>query len=114
MNKCRRDEDWLEALRAETARTSQSRAAHRIGMSASVVNQVLKGIYKGRVQRVAERVRGALMNQKVVCPVLGEISCKRCQDEQGRPFGSTNPLRVAVYKSCRSGCSHSKHGRLMP
>jgi hypothetical protein len=111
MSKRNPENDWMDALREQVKRTSQQRAADRIGMSSSVVNQVLKGTYKGNLANVEARVRGALMNRTVKCPVLGEISCKRCQDEQDRPFAPTNPARVAVFKACRNGCKHSKHRR---
>ncbi|MBI2313545.1 MAG: XRE family transcriptional regulator [Betaproteobacteria bacterium] len=94
--------DWIEALRAECVRTSQAQAARRIGRSAAVVNQVLKGTYKGNLRDVEARVRGALMRATLACPVLGEIPTNRCLDEQARPRASTNPLRVALYRACQT------------
>lgn len=99
--------DWIEALRTECERTSQSRTARRLGVSPTMVNQALNGTYKGNIARLETLVRGELMSETVECPVLGEITKRRCLDEQARPFAPTNPQRVACYKACRSGCPHS-------
>ncbi len=99
--------DWIEVLRNACAKpSSQTRVAKRLGVSATLVSQVLSGTYEGRKDRIEARVRGELMREKVYCPVLEEISQRRCQDEQRREFAATNPLRVAVHKACRSGCPH--------
>jgi hypothetical protein len=95
-------EDWIEALRTEAKRTSQSAAATRIGYSPSVVNQVLKGVYAGDLSRVEEVVRGAIMGSTVDCPMIGEIPRNRCIDHQRRKsaFAATNPMRVQLHRSC--------------
>lgn len=100
--------DWMKVLRAECKRTSQNKVADRLGISLTVVNQVLKGTYKHPTTRLEERVRGELMQETVICPVLGELSKRRCQDHQARPFATTNPTRVQLYMACRKGCKHSK------
>lgn len=93
--------EWIDALRHEANRTSQGAAAVRIGYSPAVVNQVLKGTYKGDLSRVEEAVRGAIMGAMVECPVIGEIPRNRCIDHQRRSsFAATNPLRVQLYRSC--------------
>lgn len=105
-------DDWLEVLRkactpsVRQPHASQRKVADRLGVSAAMVNQALQGIYKGRLDKLKARVMGELMNKTVTCPVLGEISTRRCEDEQTRPFAPTNPQRVAVYKACRAGCPH--------
>ena len=99
--------EWIETLRAECERTSQSRAAARLGVSPAMVNQALRGKYKGNLARLERLVRGELMKETVTCPVLGEIGAKRCLDEQARRFASTNPQRVQLYRACRNGCPHS-------
>lgn len=104
------DAEWIKALRMECQRTSQNKTARLIGTSSATINQVLKGTYAGRLDRIEARVMGTLMKQTHECPVLGEISRKRCQDHQARPFATTNPTRVALYMACRKGCKHSKLG----
>jgi hypothetical protein len=93
--------EWVLALAEECDRTSQGRAASRLGIkSASIVNQALQNKYAGRMDRLEERVRGELMNKVLACPVLGEISARRCLDEQARPFTSSNALRLRLNRAC--------------
>lgn len=105
-----READWIAVLRDEQKRTSQRLVSMRLGLSQTTISQVLKGNYKGNLHRIEERVRGELMNKTVECPVLGEISARKCLDWQARPFAATNPTRVAVWKACRAGCKHSNLG----
>lgn len=104
--------DWIDALKAECDRTSQSAAGTKIGYSSAVVNQVLKGAYKGDLSRVEEAVRGALMGAMVDCPEIGEIPRNRCIEHQRRSgsFAATNPMRVRLAKACPS-CKHNKEVR---
>jgi hypothetical protein len=99
--------DWLRALKAEAERTSQAQVARRLGISASTVNQVLNGVYKADTGRVETLVRGELMNETVACPVLGDLSKRRCLDVQAQPFADTNPQRVQLYRACRHSCPFS-------
>ena len=104
---------WREALAAECERTSQARTAKLLGVSASMVNQVLRGVYKADASQLEARVRGELMAEHVECPVVGTITTRTCVDHQQREFAATNPTRVALYRACRSGCPNSaiKEGR---
>lgn len=99
-----RQPGWIDALAAECARTSQSATARRLGVSGAMVNQALKGSYRGRLDRLERRVRGELMQDTALCPVLGLISTRQCEDEQAQPFSTASRLRVAVYRACRDGC----------
>lgn len=96
--------DWLAALRAEVARTSLRAVSKLIGRAPSTIKYVLDGTYGANTAHMQARVEGVLMNRKLTCPVLGEISPRQCQDEQSRPFAATNPTRIAVYRACRNGC----------
>lgn len=104
--------DWIEVLATECARTSQSRAARLIGYSSAVVNQVLKGSYSGDLHRVEEAVRGALMGAVVDCPVVGEMPRNRCIDYQRRSgsFAATNPMRVMLSQACPR-CENNREAR---
>jgi len=102
------NDDWIDILRAESARTSQSRVGQRIGYSATVVSRVLAGDYKGDTGSVEDAVRGALMGETVDCPVIGDIPRNRCIEHQRKEFGATNPMRVQLYRACRSGCPNSR------
>lgn len=105
------ESDWMTALRGARAQMSLQQLATRLHLSPTTVHQVLKGNYKGNLKRVAERVRGELLNKRITCPVLGEIAPGRCQDEQRKPFAATNPQRVQLWKTCRGGCRHSTIGK---
>ena len=80
---------------------SQTAVAARLNISGSAVSQVLGNTYIGRLDRIEQRVRGELMKQCVACPVLGEITKRRCMDEQGRTaFAPTNAVRVELRRAC--------------
>lgn len=102
------DDKWLETLRAACEQSSQSKIAQRLGVSAGLINQVLKGSYRHPTRSLEERVKGELMGHCVECPILGEINRKSCIDLQARPLDVTNPIRVAIFHACRSGgCPHA-------
>lgn len=93
--------EWILALAEECDRSSQGKTAARLGIkSPAIVNQALQNKYTGRMDRLEERVRGELMNKVLACPVLGEISSRRCLDEQARPFVSSNALRLRLLRAC--------------
>ena len=92
--------EWIVVLAEECDRTGQTKAAKRLGTSSAVVNQALQNKYPGRMDTLEQRVRGELMNKVLACPVLGEISARRCLDEQARPFTSSNALRLRLNRAC--------------
>jgi DNA-binding transcriptional regulator YdaS (Cro superfamily) len=94
--------DWVEALATACDRSSQGRVAALLGISATTVNQTLGRAYRGRMDRVEARVRGELMRETVVCPVLGEISRRACLDHQSRRYSPTNLVRVQLFTACRT------------
>jgi len=91
---------WLTVLRESCAASSQAAVARRIDYSPTVVNQVLKGTYKGDSNAVKKAVEGALMGLSVECPVIGELPRDRCLAYQRRGFAATNPFRVALANAC--------------
>lgn len=99
---------WINALAEQCKTQSQKNVGAEIGYSAAVVNQVLKGAYKGDLSKVEKAVKGAFMNEKVNCPVMGEMASHVCLENQKQPFSSINPMRVKLFKACRGGCQHSK------
>lgn len=94
--------EWIAVLAEECDRTSQSKTASRLNVSAAMVNQAIRNSYKGRLDRLEERVKGEFMNEKSACPVLGEISTRECLDHQARPYATTNHIRVALFRACRT------------
>jgi len=98
----------LDALqRAISHLGTQVAVAEALGVSASLINQALKGKYRGDIDTLEQRIRGVLMNVTVQCPVLGELSTKDCLDEQRRKVVFTNPLRVRLHRACKT-CPNRK------
>lgn len=102
-----KEQDWLTVLAEACRDSSQAAVAARIGYSATVVNQVLKGKYTGDLRAVEQAVRGALLSYTIECPVLGALPAHLCLEHQRRPFAATNPLRVRLYRACRT-CTHRR------
>lgn len=101
--------DWIEELAKYANATSGASAARRIGLSSSTVTQIIGGTYKAADwSKIETRVRGELLRETVVCPVLDEITKSHCLDEQGKDFTGTSATRTALYHACRSGCQHSR------
>lgn len=100
--------DWVEALAEQAAATSGTLAAGKIGYSPAVVSHVLANTYKGDIAAVEAKVRGALMGETVVCPILGAIGRDHCLDQQKKPRVATSSIRSKTWRACRSGCPHSR------
>ena len=97
--------EWIAALAKACDGASQGKVAARLGISPAVVNQLLGNSYKGRTDRMETRIRGELMRETVVCPVLGDISRRDCLDHQRRKFSPTNLTRVRLFQTCPT-CPH--------
>ncbi len=105
--------DWIMVLAraCEGAGASQTTIAKRIGYSPSAVSAVLNNKYAGDLARVEAAVRGALMAETIMCPVLGELGLDRCQSHQrkaGGKFRATSGVAVRLYHACRGDCAHSR------
>ncbi|MFD2676048.1 transcriptional regulator [Camelimonas lactis] len=96
-----------EVVTLAEACTSQSAnsVAKRIGYSNAVVSTILGNKYRGDVAKVFAAIRGALMGETVLCPILDEIGRDRCLSEQKRPFEATNSTRARLYHACKR-CEH--------
>lgn len=92
--------EWIVMLAECCDKSNQSAIARKLGVSGSMINQALKNSYAGRLDRLEQKVRGELMHETVSCPVLAEITKRRCLDEQNRPHASTNALRVELRRAC--------------
>lgn len=87
-----------QACRAQTSRA----VAKRLGYSDAVISHVLARKYPGDVAKVFATVRGALMGETVLCPILDEIGSDRCLSEQAAPFATSNPTRVQLFHACKT------------
>lgn len=103
-------EPWMNTLRNACERSSQADVARRLGVSPALINQAVKGAYKGDLDRLQTLVEGALGGQTVTCPVIGPLLKNKClaHQERDRRFATANPLKAQLYRACRSGCPHSK------
>jgi hypothetical protein len=100
--------DVLAALGNAVKRLgSQTKVAKDLGVSVTVVNQLLKDQYLGDVASMSERIRGQYMAETVSCPVMGELGRRHCLDYQVRPLAHTNPQRVRLYHACKT-CPNRK------
>ena len=96
------------ALEAAVKRfKTQSAVADELGVSAAVVNNLLKDRYLGNTALMADRIRGQFMAETVSCPVQGVLSRRNCLDNQTRPLVFTNPTRVRLHHACKS-CPNRK------
>lgn len=104
------EKNWLEVLHEACLASSQAAVARRLGVSATLVNQALKGTYSGNLERLQTLVEGTLMNQMRECPAVGDMPKQKCLEHQARPrsMAFVNPYFSKLYRACRSGCPHSK------
>jgi hypothetical protein len=98
---------WVDELRSACAASTQKAVGKRIGYSASVVNQVLKGIYPGDLVAVQRAVETELMSRTVDCPVLGDLARSACIEHQQAKARNTNPMRVQLALACPK-CPHRR------
>lgn len=99
---------WVETLAEAVNGSSQVDVSVRLGFSNSLISQVLSKSYRGDMAAVSRRVAGALMGERVTCPVMGDIGRDHCEREQSRPFAATSALRTALFHACRAGCANAK------
>lgn len=104
------DSNWLIALRRACEDTSQAAVAKKLGVSPAMISQALKGVYRGDIGRLQTLVEGALLVQTVDCPIIGPLAKHKCLEHQERDgrFATANPLKMQLYRACRSGCPYSK------
>ncbi len=90
---------WLQELKKQCELTNQRRVAEMLGYSQTVINQVLKGIYRGDLSKVEAKIRGAFLGETVGCPILGELEINKCINYQSSQ-STANCLRVSMRKTC--------------
>ena len=98
--------DWVAELARRCIDTSATIAAQRIGYSTAVVSAVVRGVYKGDLAKVEQKVRGAYMGATVVCPVLDEIARDVCIAEQAKKHLGSSSTRAKLFRACRT-CIHA-------
>ena len=97
--------DWVRALAEACDVFGMRKIAEKIGVSPASLSLAINK-RRGDPSFVKARVEAVIMVTIVACPVLGVMGIVDCRKEQARPFSSANPLRVKLYRACRSGCVH--------
>ncbi len=100
--------DALAALVAAKQHRTQADIARLLKVNEGTISNALAGRYIGNAEKLAERIRGQLLNKTVACPILGEISTRICQDERAKPFHTANPMRVQLWRACSSCANNPK------
>lgn len=104
---------WIQQLASAVADTSRAAVARRMDVSRTSVSLLLKNDYPSpSTQKMQAKVEVLL--SAVECPVLGEIPNEQCQKERKKPFIGSNPIRIQLYRACRSCpnnpvCQESRH-----
>jgi hypothetical protein len=93
--------DHMDLLRRAVETFSQAAVARETGYSASAINQAIKGTYSGKLDNLLQKVAETYGNGTVACPVLGEITLKRCASERRKPFAASSPVRMKLWKNCK-------------
>lgn len=101
------EKDALSLLRQKVKESSQAEVANRLGYSKATVSLVLNEKYNGNLNSVSLKIKEVFGGLKVSCPVLGEIDLSECAENKRQPFSATNPLRVRLFKACKS-CKETK------
>ncbi|MEM1284924.1 MAG: transcriptional regulator [Pseudomonadota bacterium] len=100
--------EWVLVLAEACMEATQTAVADEVGYSPSVIGQAIANTYQGDMSRVEARVRGALMKEKVRCPVLVEVTRDECLNWQKKPFSTASGLNVKMHRACRAGCPNSR------
>lgn len=95
-------EDWVRLLERAYEADGPKVTGERLGVSPAMVTGVVRGYYASSLDRIRTAVRETLAVESVTCPVLGEISLAECRAHRELPFAATNPLRVRLWRTCRS------------
>lgn len=105
--------DWIAVLAEACDAESQTAVGKRLRYSSAAVSLVLANKYgSGDLVRFEAAVRGILMAETVLCPVLSaDIGKDACSTWQKRPFSTASSNAVRMYQGCRSGCPHSRISR---
>ncbi|MFD1342911.1 hypothetical protein [Litorisediminicola beolgyonensis] len=100
---------WVEGLARACAETSQNRVAKRLGVSASLISQVIKRTYPADLARIEDIYRGVYEAATVDCPALGTIGMDRCRLWRSRAgrLNTANTLNVTMFRACNSCPLHN-------
>lgn len=94
---------WVKALAEECDRTSQEKAARRIGTTGSTINMVLGKKYRAGTDRIERKVRALLMHETCHCPFYrAEIRKADCDTWRARKSPTYSPQAFRLWQSCQT------------
>lgn len=100
--------DAMKLLTEKVSELGQAEVGRRLGYSSgSIICQILAGTYGGSSVNVLNKVVELWGGVSVTCPILGDIPLSRCAEYRNRPFAATNPVRISLYRACRT-CSNNE------
>lgn len=99
--------DWVIVLAQACDAQSQSAIAKRLGYSPAAISYVLSNRYAARLETVEKTVRGALLAEKVDCPVLAALPVNECLGHQRAALSTSSPLAVRLWRACQT-CQHRR------
>lgn len=102
---------WQQILAEQAKEHGQKAIAKTLGVSKTVISQLINHSYPGDMQRMQKLVEGAYMHRTVICPVMGEIPLHQCDKYQNNTVTS-NPIKLRIYRACRGGCPHSTQAEI--
>ncbi|WP_287128752.1 hypothetical protein [Candidatus Cyanaurora vandensis] len=111
------ESEWVTVLRVACAAKSQAAVARALGYSPSVINQVLKGFYRGDLGSVEAKVRALLIKESVLCPglerVIKRAFCLEFQEKAVKfnrgQLQAASSLHQQIYSACLGGCRYAKN-----
>lgn len=92
-----------EIIEREVKKKGKKQVAYELGISLSTLTLYLQNKYPSP-ERIEERIRKIYANEKISCPVIGEISQQECATnyELAKKVGKmiSNPEKLRLYKTC--------------
>ncbi len=77
--------DWVEILARACDESSQNKVGKKLGVSGSLISQIISRKYTGVYANAEEIVRGNLMSEVVHCPAIRmPMAFRRCLENQDR------------------------------
>ena len=97
---------WEDLLKAEVTKRGKHQVAMELSIARSSLDLALSGKYPASTDRIEQKVlRTYGSNNKVDCPVLGEISVIDCRRhcKNSKKYGNKatgNPVTLKLYVTC--------------
>lgn len=102
---------WILGLARQCNATSQAKVATRLGVSSTLISQVIGRTYRGRFDNLCDRYLGVFEAEVVACPALGQVALNSCRDWRTKSarLQSANSQNVMMYRACKR-CPRNEEG----